>query len=251
MLYFKCLSSHSRFIKLVVLSVCLLILSGCASVKNFFAVDSKPPQQGPIANPFLDFSPQDRKQDNIVLRTKKGDRSFEVELPGGHSELSDFAIPVNPNFKEGRNPSSYDPENDQSFRDRTPSMTDREITNKFSQGSPEHDATRHSVESELGLMPSEDSAPAADRSYLAAMDHVKSLYKSGRYEVGLLELDELLRAYPTDSRLYEMRGTLLDRLGKQDLALKSWNQAVRLDPSNQPLKKFVERKSKNRSPASP
>lgn len=243
---------HQRLVIAFSLSIGMLFLTSCASIKGFFAIDPKPARQGPIANPFWDYSPQNNRQENIVLRTKKGDRSFEVELPGGHAELSDFSIPVNPNFKDGRNPASFhNLENDQSFKERAPSMTDREITSKFSQGSPELDATRLGVESELGVMASEESAPAADRSYLAAMDHVKLLYKSGRYEVGLLELDELLRAYPTDPRLYEMRGTLLDRLGKQDLAIKSWNQAVRLDPSNQPLKRFVERKSKNRSPASP
>ena len=100
-------------------------------------------------------------------------------------------------------------------------------------------------------MESEDSAPAADYSYLAALDHIKQLYKGARYEAALLEIDELVRAYPTDPKIYEMRGTLLDRLGRGDLAIKSWNQALRFDPGNQSLRRFIERKQQKRSLASP
>ena len=64
-------------------------------------------------------------------------------------------------------------------------------------------------------------------------------------------MDDVLKLYQTDPKLYEMRGTLLDRLGKADLAFKSWNQALRFDPANQVLRRFVERKQAGRALASP
>ena len=100
-------------------------------------------------------------------------------------------------------------------------------------------------------MPSEDSVPASDESYLGALDQVKHLYHAGRFEAGLVEIDGLIRQYPTAPRLHQMRGTLLDRLGQSELALKSWNQALRLDPKNASLRKFIERREQKRSLASP
>jgi len=80
---------------------------------------------------------------------------------------------------------------------------------------------------------------------------VKQLYRVARYEAALLEVDELLVVYPTDSKIHEMRGTLLDRLGRTDLAIRSWNQAIRLNPGNESLRRFVERRANTkRSPAS-
>jgi len=130
-------------------------------------------------------------------------------------------------------------------------MADHEITHSFPQGSPTDEGERRSIEEGLGVMASEDSVPAADQSYLGALDHVKLLYRQGRYEAGLLELDGLIRQYPTSPKLHLMRGTLLDRVGQSELALKSWNQALRLDPKNASLRKFIERKDQRRSLASP
>lgn len=57
----------------------------------------------------------------------------------------------------------------------------------------------------------------------------------------------MIKIFPTDAKLYEMRGTLLDRLERKELALRSWNQALRFDPSNQRLRKFLERKQLGKS----
>lgn len=236
----------------------VLAAPGCASVKSFLALDAKAEKAPPISNPFGTFygnGPGSRE--NIVLRTKKGDRSVEVELPGGTADMTDFVLPMSPAFRDstgsGRSPASLggDELSTAGYKDRHPSITDREITRSFPQGLPEDEGKRREIEGGLGLMEAEDSAPAADYSYLAALDHIKGLYKAARYEAALLEIDELVRAYPTDPKLYQMRGTLLDRLGRADLALKSWNQALRFEPSNQSLRRFIERKQQKRSLASP
>jgi len=231
-------------------------LGGCANLRTILAADPGPKNQGPIANPFEAYMGEDRaKQNNVVLRTKKGDRSVEVELPNNHGELSDFTVPMSPAFREdgGRGPASDNGWLDERYKERGPGLTDREIVNSMPRGTSTgmDDSSRREIESGLGVMPAEDEAPVQDKSYLAALDHVKQLYKTARFEAGLLELDEMVRAYPTDPKLYEMRGTLLDRLGRTDLALKSWNQALRLNPGNESLKRFVERKQQKRSVASP
>ena len=132
-----------------------------------------------------------------------------------------------------------------------PTPADRELIAKLPQGLPEDQNKRHAVEQGLGLVPAEDSIPQQQTSYLAQLDHVKQLYRSSRYEAALIETDDLLKQYQTDPKLYEMRGTLLDRIGQPDLALKSWSQALRFDPQNQTLRRFVERKEQKRSLASP
>jgi len=224
--------------------------SGCATMKSVFAVDPNAAKPKPISNPFAGYSREQHDPQNVVLRTKKGDRAIEVELPASDAGMSDFVIPVSPAFKDqiSRDPASVgEPTIDESAKDRSPTLSDHEITKSFPQGLPEDQAKRHEIEQSMGLVPLEDSAPQASKSYLASVDHIKQLYKGARYEAALLEVDDLLRVYSTDPKLYQMRGTLLDRLGRLELAVQAWNQALRFDPSNQSLKRFVERKQQKAS----
>ncbi len=245
----------------------LCLLSGCASLKSFFAVNNDKGASGPIHNPFGEQYASggngDRAQ-NMILRTKKGDRSVEIEIPRDSQSSTDFTIPVAPAFRESGGGSRFpassqyagssggDPsQSEDGYVKTPPTMADHEITHSFPQGAPADEGERRSIEEGLGVMASDDSVPAGDSSYLGALDHVKSLYRQGRYEAGLLELDGLIRQYPTSPKLHLMRGTLLDRVGQGELALKSWNQALRLDPKNASLRKFIERKDPRRSLASP
>lgn len=228
-------------------------MSGCASLRSFFATDYEVARK-PIANPFTDYDPKYAKLDSVILRTKKGDRAVEIELPGKFGETTDLVVPMSPAFAErGRGIASVSGEEvemDQTYKQKPPSFSDREIVSQLPKSSLD-EKTRFEVEGGLGLTTSEDSTPdATNYSYLAAMDHIKALYKTGRYEAALLETDEMIRAYPTDSKLYSMRGTLFERLGKMDLAFRSWNQALRLDPQNLSLKRYVDRKQEKRSVAS-
>ncbi len=236
---------------------CLALLagaSGCASVKSFFAVDQKSKRLAPIHNPFLDYQLAGKSdRENIVLRTKKGDRAVEVELPGSTADMTDFVVPMSPSFQENsRKPASVDGvTTDDRYLGRPPSPSDREITYRMPQGTAEDEARRREIESALGVVPAEDSVPNHDTSYLAAIDHVKQLYRQSRYEAALLEVDELLKNYPTDPKLYEMRGTLFDRIGRADLANRSWEQSLRFGPDNESLKRFLEKRKQKRSLASP
>lgn len=228
------------------------LLGGCTTMSSVFATNSNADdERKPIQNPFGEYysQPGSANNQNMVLRTKKGDRAVEVELPNSGQNISDFVIPVSPAFKEQvRSPASS--EIDETYKDRPPTMSDREIARTFPQNTPEDDATRRDVEQGLGLVPAEDATPDNPKSYLAAVAFIKQLYIQGHYERSLIEVDTLIKQYPTDPKLYSMRGTLLDRLGRTDLAMKSWNQALRFDPTNQSLKRFVERRQQKRSVAS-
>ncbi|MBI2712299.1 MAG: hypothetical protein HYX41_05500 [Bdellovibrio sp.] len=221
---------------------------GCSTVNGIFGPGKEAPK--PISNPFADYRPASRAEtgQNIVLRTKKGDRSVEVELPADTEQMSDFVLPVSPAFKEGRTPAtganqSGEDSLDETYKDRAPSMADREITSGFPQSVSENGGRRQSIEQSLNLAESsEDTNTEKSGSYLAGLDRIKQLFRLSRYEAALLETDEMLKLYQTDAKLHEMRGTLLDRMGRRELALKSWNQALRFDPTNAGLRRFIQRK---------
>jgi Flp pilus assembly protein TadD len=79
---------------------------------------------------------------------------------------------------------------------------------------------------------------------------VKQLFRNGRFEASLIEVDHLVKLYPTSGRLFEMRGTLLDRLGYGKLAVRSWKQALEFEPRNLSLKKMIEKREAQRNVAS-
>jgi tetratricopeptide (TPR) repeat protein len=208
----------------------------------------------PIGNPFGQFNEgTGPKQDNIIVRTKKGDRAVEVEFPNhGENKVSDFVIPVSPAFNEKKGSGADGSPIDESIKKRPPSYSDREISGQFPKNLPEDEGRRTELERDMGLVASENETPERSTSYLAGVAYIKQLYGNKEYERALLETDQLVRMYQTDPKLHSMRGTLLERLGKLELALKSWKQALRFDPDNIRLKRFIERKElKQRGLASP
>ncbi len=222
-------------------------LGGCSTAQSVLGSGSSSERSKPIANPFSNYRPSEKgdPSQNMVLRTKKGDRSVELELPGSSQNLSDFVLPVSPAFKNQEKAALDDSASalSETNKMRPLSISDREILQSLPQTFTESDEARTQIEKDLHLVPSEDSSiPENASSYLGAMDHIKALFRMARFEAALLEADELLKLYPTHSKIHEMRGTLFDRLGQRDLALKSWNQALKLDPNNLTLKKFIEHK---------
>ena len=217
-------------------------------MKSIVGADEVATGTPPIQNPFNnDYYSQDHAADNnIILRSKKGDRSVEVELPGDANQMSDFVVPMSPEFKNQSGNEGDSNGLDTRYTTQRPTMTDREIASSLPQ-SPDLDGRRQTIEAGLGVTPAADSLPDTDRSYLAGVDRIKQLFKLGRYEAALLETDGLLRLYPTDAKLYQMRGTLLDRTGRNDMAIRSWQQALRFDPNNVSLKRLVDRQLARRN----
>lgn len=226
------------------------IVATVAPLSSCSTMSSAPETVQPISNPFYAYTPGSNAEGPpLVLRSKKGDRSVEVEIPGQVKDLGEFAVPISPEFKDGgrRIASVYGSDSsgatDDTYRNRTATPTDHEITRSFSQGSPEDLLKRREIEKGLNLNESEEgNLDSGTPSYLAKLDHIKQLYRASRFEVALIETDDMIKDYQTDPKLYEMRGTLLDRLGRRELATKSWMQALKLNPANVSLRKFIERK---------
>jgi hypothetical protein len=223
-------------------------------MKTFMAIDDPRQENRPIENPFgamyeapASGTSPSAKRDSLVVRTRKGERSMEFEIPSGGAGQGDFEIPAEADSGDsrmgGRAPAS------EGYASRQPSVADKEILWKIPEAPAEQAAARREIESELGVreMASKDSGPS--RSYLGRLDQVKQLYRQSRFEASLLEVEEMLQDYPMDARLHEMRGTLLDRLGHDDLAVQSWKQALEIQPSNEPLRRYLEMKGA-RAPAS-
>ncbi|MEO5971292.1 MAG: hypothetical protein ABIQ95_15305 [Bdellovibrionia bacterium] len=221
----------------------------CASLSSALAINSKPPSTR-IASPFSNYRPGSETAQNMILRTKQGDRTLELEIPNDAGKLGEFALPLSPTFRGGeRGPASAKNHSsdatgmvDDSYKNRAPSLSDRELLHTRSQGLPADEQKRHEIEESLSLIASEDSTPEASSSYLGGIDHIKQLYRLNRFEVALVETDEMIKQYPTDAPLYKMRGTLMDRLGKRELAQQAWNQSLRFNPKDADLRRFIDRK---------
>lgn len=198
----------------------------------------------PISNPFGDaYGTGADKNRTILFRGKNLEgQSVEVELPQGEEKITDLVLPMKDTVP-GSDLAARRRELPQSYQGEKPTYTDREIASRMPRNSPEDEWTRQKVEGDLGLGAAEDSTPQQEASYLAGVDTLRQLFRTGRYEAALIEADKMIRLYPTDPRLHEMRGTLLDRLGYHDLALDSWNESLKFRPANRSLQKYVERKT--------
>jgi tetratricopeptide (TPR) repeat protein len=199
-----------------------------------------------IDNPFAETGWGETEQQGITFRTKKGDQSVEVTIPKKFD--SDIEIPIQYSGREIQK-NSKDQALDYSYHDVKPTVADREIASTFnSVGKFEDEKRKHDIEQSLGLQ-EVDELPAMDRSYLAKIDIIKQLFRSNRFEAALIEVDRVIKEYPTNARLYEMRGTLLDRLGYKELALRSWKQSLEFKPDQVALKKVVDKRELQRGVA--
>jgi len=229
----------------------LCFLPSCASTRSFFALSDTNRTSGAIHSPFAatQSSGAGAPSGGVILRTRKGDRSVEVEIPRDEIQgLTDLTIPLSPAFREGAADGTGDTT---AATLPPPSQTDRAIARAFPAASGAGESRMRETEQSLGLRPTEDATPESEVSYLASMDQLKDLYKRGRYETALLKSDQLVQQFPTDPKIYEMRGTLLDHVGQGALAVQAWQQALRLNPRNESLRQFVDRRMQKRSLASP
>lgn len=235
------------------LALASLSLVACSSVQKMFAADTSKDESKPISNPFgsYDANLNPDPSENMIFRTKNGNKAVEVEIPRASEGVTDFVLPAPGADRFSRSPASLPDDGAENPTDGTvsspyasqaPTASDRELTRQFSKVPFEEEQKRNDIEKGLGLVAADEMTPERQRSYLASLDHIKQLYRLGRYEAGLIEVDSMIRDFPTAPRLHEMRGTLLDRLGHRDLALKSWGQALRFDPANQTLRRFIERR---------
>ena len=204
------------------------------------ALDQSDEDAKPIDNPFDEFYDSSQaKNKSVILRSKKGNRSFEIELPEGNQTQTELIVPISPNLDSGTQKTG---DLDYSYSKSRPGITDRQIATTFPQQTVGNQGLQTDIEKDLGLIPSDSGVPKSDHSYLAKIDHVKQLYKLRRFEASLIEIDRMLRQYPTNPKLYEMKGTLLEKLGYKDLAMQAWEESLELNPENRTLLQYVDRK---------
>ncbi len=95
-------SSFKNSAPLTFFALAVATLSACSSTKGgvFSSGDER---AKPIKNPFSDYfiGAKGETSQPLILRTKKGDRSVELEIPGDTNRLSDFVLPMSPAFKDG------------------------------------------------------------------------------------------------------------------------------------------------------
>jgi hypothetical protein len=80
----------------------------------------------------------------------------------------------------------------------------------------------------LGKTPPEGRS----KSYLATLAKLSEMYTAHRYELALIEVVDLEQAYPKDTRILAMKGSLYQKLGRTALAREAWKKALEIDPSD-------------------
>src|SRR5262249_27183414 len=70
------------------------------------------------------------------------------------------------------------------------------------------------------------------RSYLGGIARVRELYRTRNYELALIDVVDLEREYPNDTKIMAMKGSVYRKLGKTKLARETWEKVLALDPDN-------------------
>jgi tetratricopeptide (TPR) repeat protein len=76
---------------------------------------------------------------------------------------------------------------------------------------------------------------AKKKSYLGSLAKVNEMYVAKKYELALIEVVNLEKEYPQDSRILSMKGSLYLKLGKHKLAREAWEKALQINPNDQAL----------------
>jgi tetratricopeptide (TPR) repeat protein len=179
-----------------------------------------------------------------VVRMSDGVRDWEVEFPEGTNGY-EMRIPLRGARAEGE------------IEDLPASLTDadRELLTEMRRDEPEMEnegvfrGGRDLVASEQAPaqrdrdeVSSEEPAPSRP-SYLLGVSEVRRLYRTGNPEVAMIRLDRLIQAYPNDTRLLAMKGTLWLRLGRPELARRAYEEVLRRDPENRAVQQALRRLS--------
>ncbi len=78
-------------------------------------------------------------------------------------------------------------------------------------------------------------------SYLLGIEEIQKLFRSGNYELAMVRLVQLEKAYPNDVRLLSMKGTLWLKLGREELAREAWERALQIDPNDRSVIEALKR----------
>jgi tetratricopeptide (TPR) repeat protein len=159
-----------------------------------------------------------------VVRMSDGQRDWEVEFPEAASGY-EIRIPLEGEPKilgQG---------------EKTPvSAADRAIADDMVRQNPElagKERSKDGVNGERDLNGEGGGRKAPKVSYLASLVELRELYRTRNYEVALMKVVELERDYPNDDKVLAMKGSLYRQIGRTELAREAWEQALRINPTNQ------------------
>lgn len=233
---------HHRRISLVAL---LVLLGGCRSERRLLVAQTEIAASTPTSShPY-------------VVRMSDGVRDWEVEFPetttgyevriplrgaGGadHRGVEHVGAPLTEADREllsEMERADQSEGRDGVFRATEDLIATPSVDPTDGQSAP---ASRDGAAS-TGTQEGSHSAPPQQQSYLLGIDEVRELYRSGNPEVAMVRLDALLRAYPDDTRLWAMKGTIWLRLGRPELARRAWEEVLARDPDNQVVQTALER----------
>lgn len=178
-----------------------------------------------------------------VIRMSDGRRDWEVEFPetaGGY----EMRIPLETTSGngdgrtvewEGAQLTDADKELLRELRRQTPGMEREGI---YADGKNVLDAAA----GKPAAAPAGEADAAPTRpSYLLGVETVNKLFKTGNFELAMVRLVNLERAYPDDLKLLSMKGTLWLRLGRVNLARQAWEEVLQIDPDNKPVLRALKR----------
>lgn len=171
-----------------------------------------------VKNPKDASTGRRRTIEPYVIKMSDGQRTWQIEIPASEASGA-FAAMVPLNLGEA----AMKP------KASAPTEADREIK-------PAAEKPPASAKGE----PSTPELSTPVPSYLGTLARVNNLFRRRQYELALIELVALDRAYPDDERILEMKGTLYWKLRRRDLAREAWERVLTLNPNNAAVAQALE-----------
>ncbi len=232
---------HSHTILIIALSTAMLVTTACGT-------PSKPPTV--IVVPSAATSAHEYTgagaipSQRYVVRMSDGERDWEVEFPEVATGY-ELKIPLknNPGMvsSDSHKLTTADKALIEHMRRTNPDM-EREGVFKDGQNlivpdenQPAGAANDPTQNNQPGAQANkkDPTEPAPTRpSYMLTIEEVQKLYRSGNYELAMVRIADLERAYPNDIKILSMKGTLWLKLGRPELAREAWEQVLQIDPDN-------------------
>ncbi len=195
----------------------------------------------------------DGSSQRYVIRMSDGKRDWEIEFPNVASGYM-VKIPLknepgdNGIVWESENLTAADKELLKDLRRENPEMeregvfrngrnlNDPEGKNELGGLEPgaelDKDGNPISDPGKVALQQNEDAASQTRPSYLLGIQEVGKLFQSNNYELAMVRIVQLEKAYPNDVKILSMKGTLWMKLGKKNLAREAWEQVLQIEPDN-------------------
>ncbi len=172
--------------------------------------------------------------DKFVIRTMAGQTEYSVEIPHAAS-FYDVEVPI----AEMRGGGDALMGGNGLKPTKNPQITDRELVANLPKLSMATREERALLDQAFGM--GDAGGPTQPPSYVMGIAKINELYRQGKYELSLIEINNLLSFFPTSSQLYKMKGTVLIKVNNLQLAERSWMRAQELSPNDPVLVKGIER----------